>query len=65
MTPNYIKHPDMLALTLCTSERYDWTGHICCGYNAHQSEGLSLSQDDAMIDELAAQHIASSADDVF
>ena len=37
MTPNYIKHPDMLALALCTSERYDWSGHICCGYNAHQS----------------------------
>lgn len=36
MTPNYIKHPNMLALALCTSERYDWTGHICCGYNAHQ-----------------------------
>lgn len=30
--------------------------------HAHQSEGLSLFQDDAMIDELAAQHIASSVE---
>ncbi len=30
---HYIKHPDVLALLLCTSERCTWTGHICCGCN--------------------------------
>ncbi len=38
---HYIKHPDVLALVLCTSERCTGTGHIrCCGSSAHQSQGL-------------------------
>ncbi len=40
MRPNYIKHPDMLALVSCTSECCTWTGHICCGCSAQQSQGM-------------------------
>ena len=36
-----IKHPDVLALVLCTSERCTGTEHICCcDSSAHQSQRL-------------------------
>ena len=38
---HYIKHVDVLALVVCTSERCTGTAHIrCCGSSAHQSQGL-------------------------
>ena len=38
---HYTKHPDMLALVLCTSERCAGIGHIrCCSSSAHQPQGL-------------------------
>ena len=59
---HYIKHPDMLALLLCTSERCTWTGHICCGCSSHQSQGLSIPSDEVVIDELGCA--TNIADDV-
>ena len=55
-------HPLVLALMFCTSERYTLIGRICCGCSAHQSQGLSVLSDPAMIDELgwAADFIISS-----
>ena len=42
---HYIKHPDMLTLVSCKSERCTWTGQMCCGCSAHQSQGLSASDE--------------------
>ena len=55
MRPNYIKLPYMLALLLCTSEHCIWTGRICCGCSAHQSQGLSVSPDQAVTEGLSSR----------
>ena len=57
MRPNYIKLPYMLALLLGTSEHISiWTdGRICCGCSAHQSQGLSVSPDQAVTEGLSSR----------
>ena len=55
MRPNYIKLPYMLALLLCTSEHCIWTGRICCGCSAHQSQGLSVSPNQAVTEGLSSR----------
>ena len=53
------------ALGFCTCECCTVTVHICCSGTASQSQGLSVSSDSAMTDDLGCSAYSTSTDAVF